>query len=155
MLVRFESSFISLRNILRRRNQATEEPSTPTQIASPLETPINSPERGAQHQGSPASTISNRSAKHEQYTDAFGNFTLNAAYNSLEKKLTREVAWFDSRSEATPTYSSSLIFLILSSGQIMKIKLGSIEVIAKSDGGITFHPKASSSSGYPILCIEV
>ena len=100
------SSFTSLHNILRRREQVSEEPSTPTQIISPIETPINSPERGTQYIGSPASTISNRSAKHEHYTDAFGNYTLNATYNSLKKHLTREVAWFDRRSEATPTYST-------------------------------------------------
>lgn len=155
ILVRFESFFISLRNILRHREQVFIESSTPTQIISPVETPINSPERGTQHQGSPASTISNRSAKHEHHTDAFGNDTLKAVYNSLKKQLAREVAWFDSRSEATPMYSTSLMSLILSSGQIMEIKLGSIKVTSKSDGGITFHPKASSSSGYPILCIEV
>jgi len=155
ILAQFVSSFNDLRNILRRREQATEEPSTPTQITSPTETPINSPERGAQHQGSPTSTISNRSAKHEHHTDAFANDTLKAAYNSLKKYLTQEIAWFDSKSEAAPTYSISMMSLILSSGQTMKMKLGSVEVTAKSDGGITFHPKASSSSGYPILCIEV
>ena len=102
ILVRFESFFISLRNILRHREQVVEKPATPTQIISPVETPINSPERGTQHQGSPASTISNRSAKHEHHTDAFANDTLKATYNSLKKHLTEEIAWFDNRSEATP-----------------------------------------------------
>jgi hypothetical protein len=155
ILSRFESSFNSLRNVLSRRAKVTSETSTPPQIHSPTDTPINSPERDDEQRDSPASTISNLSAKHEHPTDAFANFTVNAAYNSLKKRLTREVAWFKSESRATPEYAVSMLSLILSSEQHMKIKLGSIMVTAKSDGGISFHPKASAALGYPILCIEV
>jgi len=37
----------------------------------------------------------------------------------------------------------------------MKIKVGKSEVTAKSDGGISFYPKHSSSRNYPIFGIEV
>ena len=104
ILFRFESFFNSLRNVLHHE-PVPGVPSTPTRIFPHRDTPVHSPERGAQQQGSPASTISNRSAKLEHHTDAFANHTVSAAHNSLKKRLTREVAWFDRTSEAAPTYS--------------------------------------------------
>lgn len=154
-LVDFKSSFNSLRNVLSRREKVTSETSTPPQIHSSIGTPVNSPERGAEQQGSPASTISNLSAKREHPTDAFANHTLEAAYHSLKKRLTQQVAWFKRESRAAPVYAVVMLSLIISSEQYMQIKLGSIRVTAKSDGGISFHPKASAALGYPILCVEV
>jgi hypothetical protein len=101
-LVHFTPSFISLRNVLRRREKV-KEPSTPPEILSPIDTPVNSPEREGEQRDSPASTISNLSAKHEHPTDAFANDTLKAAYISLKKRLTREVVWFSGDSQAAPT----------------------------------------------------
>jgi hypothetical protein len=37
----------------------------------------------------------------------------------------------------------------------MTIKLGSTKIAAKSDGGISIYPNASSTCHFPVLCIEV
>ena len=154
LLIRFERSFTDLQLILRRNGRVIVEPSTPTQILKPADTPISSPGRVDPQEGSPASTISKLSAKAEHHTHAYANSTVSAAHHSLVKHLTK-LAWFKAPMKALPLCSILMMLLILSTEQTMYLKLGPTRVTAKSDGGSSFFPESSSSTNYPIFCIEV
>jgi hypothetical protein len=162
-IFRFERSFLDLNQILRQRSQALTRnsrpasPHTPIESAPPLEIQMTPPPRhlGNQSFDSPESTISNRSAKAEHYTDTFANNFLGATLLSLEKRLNKDMAWYDNRMRLLPLYCLSPSPLTLRSKQVMKLTLGKAVVGTQSDGGLSFYPKPTSSSSFPVFCIEV
>ena len=112
-IFRFEGCFLDLRQILRRAPEHTEHPKqtlrstspqTPPETLSPPGTHTTPPQQlqGNDEFGSPASTLSNLSAKAEHYTHTFANNFLRAALLSLERRLDSSMAWYDDQMGITP-----------------------------------------------------
>jgi len=120
-IFRFEGCFLDLNQILRQRSQSVIQnsrptsPQTPTKAVHPLETQTTPPQKllGDQSFQSPASTLSNRSAKAEHYTDTFANNFLRATLLSLERRLNNDMAWYDNRMRLLPLYYLSPLPLTL------------------------------------------
>jgi len=85
-------------------------PQTPVQAAFPPEahtTPPQQVQRNDQFD-SPASTLSNRSAKAEHYTHTFANNFLRATLLSLKRHLNNSMAWYDNETRILPLYVLAL-----------------------------------------------
>ena len=137
-------------------SQQTSPPS-PSETAVPSATHGTPPQQfqGNQTFHSPASTLSNRPAKAEHYTDTFANSFLRATLYSLQRRLTQDMAWYDDQMCILTLYFLFPTLLTSSSEQEMRITLGSTGVTVRSDGGLSFYPNPASSDNHPVLCIEV
>ena len=118
-IFRYEWCFLDLNQILRQRSQSLARnspptsPQTPAEAVSPPETETTPPQKlGDPSFQSPTSTISNRSAKADHYTDTFANNFLRATLLSLEKHLNK-MAWYDDRMRLLPVYVLPLLPLTL------------------------------------------
>ena len=116
-IFRFERCFLDLRQILRRASEHPKQkarsasPQTPTETLPPPETHTTPPQQlqGNDVFNSPASTLSNRSAKAEHYTHTFANNFLGATLLSLERHLNNSVAWYDDDMGIIPLYPLSFV----------------------------------------------
>ena len=111
-LIRFEGCFLDLRQILRRASEHPKQksrsssPHTPTDTLFHPEPQTTPPQQlqGSSKFDSPASTLSNRSAKAEHYTHAFANNFLRATLLSLKRPLNNNMAWYDDDMGTIPLY---------------------------------------------------
>ena len=162
-IFRFEGSFLDLHQVLRRtpepgkQKSLSTSPKTPTETLIPPETQTTPPQPLQRNDkfDSPASTLSNRSAKAEHYTHTFANNFLRATLLSLERRLNNRMVWYDDEMRILPLYYLSRTSLTVRSEQVMRIQLGATRVTAKSDGGLSFYPTLASAPNYPVFCIEV
>jgi len=100
---RFEGCFLDLRQILSRAPELPKQkprsasPQTPTETPSPPEAHTPPPQQlqGNDIFESPASTLSNLSAKAEHYTQTLANNFLRATFLSLKRRLNSSMAWYD------------------------------------------------------------
>ena len=105
-------------------------------------------------------STTSRDSKGEPYTHSLANSFLWASFDTVdvtEYRWGKEVYRIHQQKS-----SSSVVSLIISQEQKMKIKLGqpdwckkATKVVARSDGGLNIRPENSGACFYPMFCVEV
>ena len=152
----FKLFFGELRDLLRVKRRPTGPAGRARKVASIPKFRYSSPGTESTMSNATDATGDSKESDKEHHTTALAKAFLQASVETLTKNLVN-VAWFSTNYEFSvklipPPHESPLI---IRGDQEMKLKLGDVEVEARSDGGINFFPHWGLKKYYPMLSLEV